>query len=105
MFWSCVDSLVERHPELPEKLFEIFCQAKKLGHEWIRSTPSLTMAWKNNYLDQEQEIFHGDPWCYGLKSNFAVPSKFLSYCYRQGISAREISPHELFAPVTWELSE
>jgi 4,5-dihydroxyphthalate decarboxylase len=98
-------SLVERHPELPEKLFELFCQSKKIGREWIRSTPSLTMAWKNQYLDQEQEIFHGDPWAYGLKKNFAVLTKFLSYCYSQGVSAKEISPYELFAPSTWELSE
>jgi 4,5-dihydroxyphthalate decarboxylase len=98
-------SLVERHPELPEKLFEIFCQAKNIGREWIRSTPSLTMAWKNHYLEEEREIFHGDPWCYGLKANHAVLNKFLSYCYRQGISAREISPNELFAPTTWDLSE
>lgn len=98
-------SLVERHPELPEKLFETFCQAKKIGREWIKSTPSLTMAWKNHYVEQEREIFHGDPWRYGLKENFAVLNKFLSYCYSQGISAREISPRELFAPTTWELSE
>ncbi len=98
-------SLVERHPELAKKLFEIFCRAKKIGREWIQSTPSLTMAWKNHYLEQEQDIFNGDPWRYGLETNFAVLSKFLSYCYRQGISSRKISPHELFAPTTWELSE
>jgi hypothetical protein len=63
------------------------------------------MAWKNQYLEQEQEIFHGDPWAYGLKSNLAVLTRFLSYCHKQGISAKEISASELFAPGTWELSE
>lgn len=98
-------SLVDRHPDLPEKLFALFCQAKKMGQEWIRSIPSLTLAWKNQYLEEEQKIFQGDPWAYGLKKNFAVLSKFLSYCHDQGVSAKEISPYDLFAPSTWELSE
>ena len=98
-------SLVEQLPDVPEKLFELFCQSKKIGREWIRSTPSLTMAWKNQYLEQEQEIFHGDPWAYGLKNNLAVLTRFLSYCHKQGIGAKEISASELFAPGTWELSE
>jgi 4,5-dihydroxyphthalate decarboxylase len=98
-------SLVEQYPDVPEKLFELFCQSKKIGRDWIRSTPSLTMAWKNQYLEEEQKIFNGDPWAYGLKNNFAVLTRFLSYCHNQGISAKEISPYELFVPSTWELSE
>lgn len=99
-------SMIELHPELPAKLFEIFCQAKKLGREWIRSVPSLTMAWKNQYLDDEFQLFDGsDPWAYGLAQNFATLSKFLCYCDAQGISAREITPYDLFAPSTWKLSE
>ena len=99
-------SVVERNPQLPQKLFELFCQAKKLGREWTHSVPSLTMAWKNQYLEEEMEIFEGrDPWAYGLKQNFAALTKFLSYCEAQGISARAISPYDLFVPSTWELSE
>ena len=67
----------EQYSELPEKLFELFCHAKKMAREWIRSIPSLSMAWKNQYLEEEREIFQGDPWAYGLKRNFAVLSKFL----------------------------
>ncbi len=99
-------SIVERYPELPHQLFELFCKAKKLGHDWIRSVPSLSMAWKNHYLDEERKIFENrDPWAYGLKANFAALAKFLSYCDAQGISARQITPHDLFVPSTWELSE
>jgi 4,5-dihydroxyphthalate decarboxylase len=97
--------MVEQHPELPEKLFELFCQSKKIGREWIKSTPSSVLAWKNHYLQQEQKIFRRDPWAYGLKNNFAVLTRFLSYCYNQGVSAKESNPYDLFAPGTWELSE
>jgi len=99
-------SVAERQPDLPQKLFELFCQAKKLGREWIRSIPSLTVAWKNQYLEEEKKVFNGrDPWAYGLKENFTTLTKFLSYCDAQGISARPISPYDLFVPSTWELSE
>ena len=99
-------SLVDRYPELPEKLFELFCQAKKLGQEWLRSVPSLAMAWKNQYLEEEHQAFKGrDPWAYGLKENLHALTKFLSYCQAQGVSARQISPYDLFVPSTWELSE
>ena len=99
-------SLLERYPELPAKLFELFCQAKKLGREWMRSVPSLNLAWKNQYIDEERAIFGGrDPWAYGLKANFAALTKFLSYCDAEGISARPITPYDLFTPSTWELSE
>ena len=99
-------SVVERYPELPQKLFELFSQAKRLGREWTHSVPSLTMAWRNQYLEEEMRIFEGrDPWAYGLKQNFAALTKFLSYCEAQGISARAISPYDLFVPSTWELSE
>jgi 4,5-dihydroxyphthalate decarboxylase len=92
--------------DFAEKLFNAFCQAKKLGCEWVRSIPSLTMAWKNQYFDDEEKIFEGrDPWPYGLEANLAPLTKFLSYCYAQGISAREISPHDLFVPSTRELRD
>lgn len=99
-------SVVERYQELPRELFELFCQAKQQGREWNRLVPSLTMAWKNRYLEEELKVFAGrDPWAYGLKANFAALTKFLSYCDAQGISARQITPYDLFVPSTWELSE
>jgi 4,5-dihydroxyphthalate decarboxylase len=99
-------SVVEQYPELPAKLFELFCRAKKLGREWTRSVPSLNLAWMNRYVDEERALFEGrDPWAYGVKANFAALTKFLSYCDAQGISARSITPYDLFAPSTWELSD
>ena len=99
-------SAVERDPELPAKVFELFCQAKKLGREWVQSVPSLNLAWKNKYLDEEHKLFEGrDPWAYGLKANLAALTKFLSYCDAQGICAKPITPYDLFVPSTWELSE
>ncbi|MEE9550226.1 MAG: PhnD/SsuA/transferrin family substrate-binding protein [Candidatus Binatia bacterium] len=98
-------SVVKQHPDLPEKLFKLFCQSKKLAQEWMRTIPSLTIAWRNEYLEKEREIFHEDPWAYGLEKNRHLIEKFLSYCHAQGISDQKISPEDLFEPSTWSLTE
>ena len=99
-------SIAERHPEMPQRFFELFSQAKKLARNWIRSVPSLTMAWKNHYFEEEEKLFDGrDPWAYGLKTNLTALTKFFSYCDAQGISARRITPYDLFAASTWEINE
>lgn len=96
---------IERRPDLPLKLFELFCQAKNLGRESMRAIPSLALAWKSRYLETEQDIFQGDPWAYGFEKNKPTIAKFLSYCHDQGVSARRLSPEELFIPSTWKLLE
>lgn len=98
-------AVVDRHPDLPEKIFELFSKAKRWGREWIRMDPSLSLVWKNHYLDEEDKIFGGDPWAYGLKENAHAISQFLSYCYDLGVSKRELNSQDLFAPSTWDLAE
>lgn len=98
-------SLVERHPELPEKLFRLYVDAKRWAQRWRRTIPSLVEAWPSDYLASEQGIFNGDPWAHGLDTNRHVLDTFLSYCHAQGISARTITPEEIFHPATIKLTE
>ncbi len=98
-------SVVEQHPDLARKLFELFVQSKRMGQETLKRDLSLSIVWKNPYLDEEEKVFQGDPWVYGLKRNSHVVEKFLTYCYNQGVSARKMSPRDLFVPDTWDLTE
>ena len=98
-------AVVDQHPDLPEKLFRLFAESKDMANRWLRSDPSLGLAWKNRYIEEEQEVFGGDPWVYGLKANHATVDRFLSYCYDQGVSQRRVEPKELFVPSTWDLTE
>ena len=98
-------SMVEEHPDLPGKLFELFLQSKRLGKERIRTDTSSSLIWKNQYIAEEQELFQGDPWAYGLEKNHHVINKFLSYCYEQGVSDRKMNPEDLFVPSTCALTE
>jgi 4,5-dihydroxyphthalate decarboxylase len=98
-------NLVDQHPELPEKLFRAYSDAKRWAQRWRRTIPSLVEAWPNHYLSEEKKIFKTDPWAYGLEANRHVLAKFLAYCYEQGVSAKRIAPDELFSPSTWKLVE
>ena len=98
-------SFAEAHPELPEALFRAFVEAKALATQRIEADASISLVWKDRYLEHQHEVFGGDPWTYGLGKNRHVISKFLSYAYDQGVSAREMTPEELFAPSTLALTE
>lgn len=98
-------SVMEKHPELPAMIFDLFSKAKKWASDWMRKSPSLSLVWMNRYIEEEQRVFQGDPWAYGLEENAHVIEKFLSYCFDLGISERKMEPRELFAPSTWTLSE
>lgn len=96
---------VERDPDLPAKLFRLFSQARLMGKKWLATEPSVSLAWLRDYAKEEERVFNGDPWTYGLDANSRMLDKFLSYCHGMGITARRLSPRDLFAPSTWELKE
>ncbi len=98
-------SLLESQPQLPSELFRLFCEAKKRGQAMMQAVPTWSMAWKERYLEQEAELFGGDPWQFGLSANQHVLDKFIDYCWQQGIAARRLAASELFAPSTWELED
>jgi 4,5-dihydroxyphthalate decarboxylase len=97
--------VVARHPDLPLALFTLFVQARRRALEWLRVDPSLGLVWKNVYLAAEREVFGGDPWTYGLPANAHTLEKFLAYCDAMGVTARPLTPRDLFHPDTWDLTE
>ena len=98
-------NLAAQHPELPEKLFRLYVDAKRWAQRWRRAIPSLVEAWPNHYLAEEAQIFKIDPWAYGLEANRHVLEKFLAYCDAQGVTARATAPEEIFSPSTVKLVE
>jgi 4,5-dihydroxyphthalate decarboxylase len=98
-------SAVDRCPELPQKLFELFVRSKRTGRESIGGKTSFSTVWKDLPVEEERDIFQADPLVYGLARNRHSLEKFLQYCFEQGISGRWLEPEELFMPNTWELEE
>jgi 4,5-dihydroxyphthalate decarboxylase len=98
-------SLVDEQPDLPVELFRLFSRAKQLAQGAAGRLPSWSLAWKDQYLDDERAIFGGDLWPFGLEANRHVLETFIGYCWQQGIAARQLAPEELFVPSTRELAE
>ena len=98
-------SLVDRNPELPEKLFRLYSEAKHWAQRWRRAIPSLVEAWPNHYLNDEKEIFQTDPWAYGLEANRHVLDTFLGYCHAQGVAAKAMAAEDIFHASTLKLNE
>jgi 4,5-dihydroxyphthalate decarboxylase len=96
---------LERNPDLPEQLFRLFSESKKMARAWLRAIPSQGIVWKGHYLEAEEKFFGGDPWVYGLRANRHVITKFLAYCHDQGICEKPMEPKDLFHPGTWALEE
>jgi 4,5-dihydroxyphthalate decarboxylase len=97
--------LIEKYPELPEKLFRLYSDAKRWAQRWRQAIPSLAEAWPSHYLAEERQFFQTDPWAYGLEANRHVLDKFFAYCRDQGVTARDIAPEEIFASSTHALVE
>jgi 4,5-dihydroxyphthalate decarboxylase len=98
-------SVVEKHPELPASLFTLFSRAKQVAYKWLAVEGRVGLIWKDFYIEQEEKTFGRNAWQYGLRFNEHVIEKFLVYCYEQGISARRLTPKELFFPSTWDLDD
>ena len=98
-------AMVEQNPDIPAALFELFSLSKRQARQRFAEMPSHVVAWPQHALDQEHEVFGGDPCPYGLDANRDVLNTFIEYCEAQGICERNLSPEELFAPETWDLTE
>ena len=98
-------SVLEQNPGVAPALFELFSQAKRQARKWYADIPSMVVAWRQHALDEERAVFAGDPCPFGLDANRDVINTFIEYCEAQGICERNLSPEELFAPDTWELTE
>lgn len=98
-------SLASSHPELPAELYQLFSTSKKIAQRAAAELPSWTLAWREDYLEEEHEMFGGDVWPFGVAANQHVLDTFIGYCWQQGIAARPISAAELFHPSTRKLPE
>ena len=97
-------TLVEQHPWLPAAVFKAFEQAKTKCLEELEdtSTSKCTLPFVEEQLKAARELMGQDFWSYGLARNRKVLETFLRHHHAQGLSARQLTPEELFHPSTYE---
>ncbi|MGH7929993.1 MAG: hypothetical protein ACREQV_19625, partial [Candidatus Binatia bacterium] len=91
--------LVERCPELPQALYDIFEQARRRAMQrWIDPNWSMAM-WGRRELERQYGLCSSDPWRNGLEANRKDIERFALYSHEQGLTKRRLTPEELFVPI------
>jgi 4,5-dihydroxyphthalate decarboxylase len=97
-------TLVEQHPWLPAAVLKAFERAKTRCLDELEdtSTSKCTLPFVEEQLKAARELMGYDFWSYGLAPNRKVLETFLRHHHAQGLSARQVTPEELFHPSTYE---
>jgi 4,5-dihydroxyphthalate decarboxylase len=99
-------TLVERHPWLPATLLKAFSAAKTVALQRLADTSAakVTLPFVEEQLVAARQLLGQDFWSYGFTgANRKVLDTFLGYHHDQGLSARRVTPEELFHPGALEL--
>ena len=95
--------LVVSRPELPQKLFHLYCDAKRWARSWRTSLPSLVEAWPGAHLAAENAIFHATRGHTGSKLIGMCSTSLFDAMRRDQRAA--VTAEELFHPSTLSLTE
>nr|WTB33175.1 ABC transporter substrate-binding protein [Streptomyces sp. NBC_00830] len=94
----------ERHPWVAQSLYKALLTAKNEAYTTLYDTSALRfmLPWLTPQLEEARSLLGEDYWSYGIEGNHEALSTFLRYHHEQGLSQRQWSPEELFAPESTE---
>lgn len=97
-------ALVDQHPWLPVAVAKAFEASKTIALQRLGDTSAtkVTLPFVEEQLSQARRLMGDDFWSYGLAANRDGLQMFLHHHHAQGLSARLLTPQELFHPTTWE---
>ena len=96
--------LYEKNPWIAQSLMKAFVIAQKEAYEDLRQTAALKvmLPWVTHHMEETEQLLGRDFWAYGLDANVAVLDTFLRYSFEQGLSKRQLTAREIFAPESLE---
>jgi len=100
-------ALAERHPWLPTSLYKAFAAAKTLAYAEVRDINALrvTLPWVEAETLDTIALMGEDFWRYGVAENRKEIETLARYAHEQGLVKRRLTPEELFARATLEISK
>lgn len=98
-------ALYQQHRWLAASLLTAFAQAQRLGWQRLNRTEALQIAlpWLIAEMEETTALLGPDHWRPGFAQNYAILDAMCQYHYEQGLSARRVTPEEMFAPETHDL--
>jgi 4,5-dihydroxyphthalate decarboxylase len=95
----------ERCPWVAQSLYKAFLAAKAEAHERLRDSSALRfmLPWMIQELEDAEKVLGDDFWSYGMADRERhTLATFLRYHHAQGLSARLLTPDDLFVPESVE---
>jgi 4,5-dihydroxyphthalate decarboxylase len=90
--------IVDKHPWVPTSLMRAFEESKQISYKRMENPRIVPLAWFRSFLEEQEEIFAGDPWIYGLgEANRKNVETLMQYSFEQGLIGRTMTTEELFA--------
>ena len=85
-------------------LFQAFREAQRFCYDGLRETAALKgmLPWFNAHVEETLDMMGDDFWPYGVEKNRCTLDTFLRYHHEQGLSPRQLTVDEMFAPETLE---
>ena len=88
----------EQHPWIAMNLYKAFDEAKRRSIERLRdfTCAHIPLPWAAAIADEIVQGQGTDPYPYGIEASRATLEAFCRYCHDQGVTARRMTPEELF---------
>lgn len=95
-------ALAERHPWLANAVLDAFGEAKNLAVEHFSNVAAqrVTLPWFAAELAETKRVMGDDFWPYGIEANRRTLLPMLGYAHRHGMTGRQLTLEEVFAPST-----
>jgi 4,5-dihydroxyphthalate decarboxylase len=93
-----------KYPWVVQSLYKAFVLAQREVYRELHETAALhyMLPWLLPHVDETEKLMGRDFWPYGLDSNMNTLTTFLRYSHEQGLSKRQLTPRDLFAPESLE---
>lgn len=93
----------EKHRWVAQALYKAFSEAQKLTYEQLRVSASLKtmLPWQIAMVEDTIATMGQNWWPYGIEPNRKVIETFTRYHQEQGLSPRQLTVEEMFAPETF----
>ena len=98
---------IKANPGLPEAVFYMYSNAKKIAYANMETTTSLkvTLPWVTQEFEETRKIMGTNFWPYGVEPNRKELELVMRYTYEQGLVKRSAKFEDMFDPSTLALLE
>jgi 4,5-dihydroxyphthalate decarboxylase len=93
--------IVDRYPWVAGNLYHALEESKAVAMKRMENPRIAPIVWYREAWEEQEEIFHSDPWEYGLTDrNRHNLDTLVGYSFEQGLIKRKIPLEELFLDVS-----